>query len=75
VAVDDLVIDFGELSVITVLAFDAWLVADTLYPLVIAGYRVATAALFILPTVSKYIRSPSKQTFENGDLLFWRIGV
>ncbi len=58
---------------ITVLAFDAWLVADTLYPLIIAGDRVTTAALFVLPAVSKYIRSPTKQTFEDGDLLFWRI--
>jgi len=59
--------------VIAVLAFDAWFVADTLYPLVIAGDRVTTATLFVLPAGSKYIRSPAKQTSENGDLLFWRI--
>jgi len=71
VKVNYLVVDFGELSMITILAFDARLVADSLYPLVIASDRVAITPLFVLPAVSKNVCSTAKQTPEDGNLLFW----
>jgi hypothetical protein len=70
---NDLVINLRELSVIAILAFDAGFVADSLYPLIIAGYRVTIATLFIFPAVRKNIGSAPKQTPEDGNLLFWRI--
>ena len=68
--IDDLIVQFAELAIIAVQTFNPWLIADSLYPFVVAGHRVAASSLLILPTVGKNIGATTKQVSENCYLLF-----
>ncbi|EKL98951.1 hypothetical protein VCHC46B1_0271 [Vibrio cholerae HC-46B1] len=46
------------------MAFNAGFVANPVYPFIITGYGIATAALLILPTIGKDILSSTKSLSE-----------
>jgi hypothetical protein len=56
-------------------AFDPRFVAETVNPLVVTGYGIATSSLLVLPTIGKNIGAATKQVSENCYLLFWRKGI